>query len=290
MAIAVILWIFVSLDQSKIGKFPGAIKIENRNLSAGTVAVLSEEYAELTIQATQTKWQSLQPDQFDVFVDLKDLGAGTHEVSVSAESKISGVSISSINPKKVIVNIEPVITRELPVTVVIEGEPTAGHIVGSYKTNPATATVSAARSIVASIDQITAEVNVGGQSGLLVKNAPLQVATKLTDSVTINPKEVEVSVSIVESGRSRTVGVKPNILGTPKEGYYISAITVAPSTITIEGEADIINIIGSVDTEEININNISDNKTFNAKIRLPSNINSSTDSVQVKITIDKIAT
>lgn len=288
--IATGLWIFVSLDQSRLGKFPGAIKIDTRNLASGTVAVLSDEYAELTIQATETKWQSLQPDQFDVYVDLKDLGTGTHEIAVKAESKVSGVSIGSINPKKIIVNIEPVITRELPITVVIQGEPATGYIVGSYRANPVTATISGARTIVSSIDQITAEISLNGESGSLVRAVKLQVATKLNDNVTISPAEAEIEVSIAKSGRSRTVGVKPNIIGSPKEGYYVSAITITPSTITIEGDADTINAISSVDTQEININNINTNKTFNSTLNALSGVNFSSSSVQVNVTIGKIAT
>ncbi len=290
LVVAAGLWIFVSLDQSRSGKFPGAIKIDTRNTSSGTVAVLSEEYAELTIQATQTKWQSLQPDQFEVYVDLKDLGTGTHEVNVQARSKVNGVSISTISPKKVIVNIEPVITRELPVTVVIQGEPATGFIVGSYKADPATATISAARSIVASIDQITAEVDLNGESESLTRNVELQVANKLKDNVTVNPTNVGVSVSIVESGRNRTVGIKPNIIGSPKEGYYISAITITPSTITIEGDANVINAINSVNTEEININNVSADKTYDVGISTQSGISLSNKSVQVRIAVDKIST
>jgi len=290
VVLAVALWIFVSLDQSRSGKFPGAIKIETRNLSSGTVAVLGEQYATLTIQATQTKWNTLQPDQFEVYIDLKDLNAGTHEVDVKANSKINGVSIGSISPQRIIVNIEPVITRELPITVVVKGEPAQTFIVGSYKTNPTTATISAARSVVADIDQITAEVDVSDKSDSLVKTVPLQVTNKLTESVTISPKEVDISVLIVKSGRSRTVGIRPNIIGSPKEGYYISAITVVPSTITIEGDTNTINTIGSVDTEEININNISASKTFDATIKLISGLASTTNMVQVRVSVDKIST
>ncbi len=289
LLLAVGLWFWVSADQVRTGTFPGALKIEARNVPAGTVAILSEDYAELVLNANSDVWESLQPDSLDVYVDLENLDVGTHELQVEATSTNEDVEILNINPQKIFVSIEPIITRELPVTVVIDGNPGQGFIVGGYSVNPETVSLSGAKNILTDIDQVTAEILLDGETQSFEREVKLQAAN-INDGITFSPSTATVSISIVESGQDKTAGVKPAITGTPKDGYYVSSISVTPATVSITGSSDALSSITNISTEAIDITDINEDLTTTVGLSLPEGIASSTTEVRVKITIEKIST
>jgi len=289
LVVAIGLWFYVATDQVRTDTFPGAVKIESRNLQNGMVALLSEDYAQLTLSADRNTWQSLRPDSLSVFVDLKDLGAGTHEVNVAATTNMSQVKVNSIKPKTIFVSIEPVITREMPITVVVEGKPAEGFIVSSYSANPKNVTVTGARSVIASIDQVTAQVNLSGETESFQKDVQLQAAN-IRENITFSPTHALIDVNITKSGQNKTVGVKPNIVGAPLDGYYVSAVTVNPATINVSGSTDNLANITNVSTESINVDGLKSNLNTTINLQLPANISASVSQVSVKITIDKITT
>lgn len=283
------LWFYVSIGQVRTGTFPGAVKIEPRSVPTGMAAILSNDYAELVLSAQKNVWESLQPDSLNVFVDLSNLGEGTHEVTIQATTNNQDVDVVSVSPKTVFVSIEPIITRELPVTVVIEGEPAADHIVGGYSVNPESVTLTGARSVVAGIDQVTANIILDNESESFQKEVKLQAAN-IRENITFSPVTATVSVQIVTSSESKTAGIKPVVTGNPQDGYYVSAITVTPATVNISGNPELLTGINTISTSSIDVSGADRDITQTVTLDLPSNISSSLTEVRVKVTISKIST
>lgn len=289
LIIAIGLWLYVSAGQVRTDTFPGAIKIEPRNTPNGTVALLSEDYAELVISADESIWESLKPDSLDVFVDLENYDIGTHEVQVQATSSSQDAEIVSISPKTVFVSIEPVITSELPITVVIEGDPADGYIVGSYSANPEKVTLSGARSVITGISQVTAQIDLDGEAESFEKEVQLQ-ATNIKENITFNPSKATVKIDIVKSGQNKTVGIEPTVTGTPADGYYVSAIAVTPATVSLNGPADLLSSLSTLSTESISVDGLKSDLSTIVNLSIPSGISSSESQVNIKISISKIST
>jgi len=289
LAIAILLWLYVSANQVRTDTFPGAIKINTKNVPGSTVATLSEDYAELVLSADKNVWENIKPDSIDVYVDLSGLNIGTHEVQVQAITKNNDVKIVSVKPKKIFVSIEPIINRELPISVIINGDPKDGYIVGNFSVNPETVTISGAKSVIADIDQITASINLSGESESFQKEIDLQVKN-ISENVILTPTKVTVNIEIVTSGQNKTAGIKPTIIGSPQEGYYISSISVDPATINISGATDSLKTITNISTENISVDGLKNDATVTAKLSFTDGITSSVTEVKVKISIDKIST
>lgn len=295
LILAVILWGYVTSSQAKTGNFPGALKIRVKNTPASATINLSEDYAELKIESDNTFWNKLQPDNFDVFVDASNLPTGTHELTVQATSRIPNVKILSIKPKTVFATIEPITSLELPVDVKIDGKPADSYVVGEYLANPSKAVVSASSNILLDNLQLRARVVLDGENKTVKKNIKIDILNSKgqkinTKDITVNPAEALVQVDIVPSGQNKTVGVQPSISGNVQSGYYISSVSVSPSTVSLVGSSEALGSINSVNTEKIDVSNLSANKSFDTGLVLAGGISATPVQVRVLVNVSPINT
>lgn len=295
LLVALGLWAYVAISQAQSGNFPGALKIKIKNTPSGTTISLNENYAELKIEGDRSLWARLQPSSFDVYIDASNLTPGTHELEVQASSSVSNVRIVSITPKVVLATVESVSSLELPISVKVEGKPADNYVIGDKSAVPSRAVVSAPSDILLDDITVSARVVLDGESQTFTKKIQLEVLDKKgqalpSSKVEITPQEVAVKVEIVPSGQTKTVGVKPATEGTVGEGYYVRAITVNPSTVTIEGAPDVVGGITYLSTEQINVAGLTADKTFTANLVVPGSISATPKQVQAQVAVGQNST
>lgn len=107
---------------------------------------------------------------------------------------------------------------------------------------------------------------------------PLTVTVK-----NITPSSVKV---LLEESVSRTVRVKPIVVGIPERGYYVKSISVVPQTVDIEGASSKIRKVDTVKTEPLDITGRSETLTKDLKLDVSGmNIRTRVDEVMVKVVI-----
>ncbi len=109
---------------------------------------------------------------------------------------------------------------------------------------------------------------------------PLTVTVK-----NITPSSVKVSL---EESVSRTVKVRPIVVGIPEKGYYIKSISVVPQTVDLEGASSKIKKVDKVKTEPLDVTGRSETLTKGLKLDVSGmNIRTKVDEVKVKVVIAK---
>jgi len=109
---------------------------------------------------------------------------------------------------------------------------------------------------------------------------PLTVTVK-----NITPSSVKVSL---EESVSRTVKVRPIVVGIPEKGYYIKSISVVPQTVDLEGTSSKIKKVDKVKTEPLDVTGRSETLTKDLKLDVSGmNIRTKVDEVKVKVVIAK---
>lgn len=109
---------------------------------------------------------------------------------------------------------------------------------------------------------------------------PLTVTVK-----NITPSSVKVSL---EESVSRTVKVRPIVVGIPEKGYYIKSISVVPQTVDLEGASSKIKKVDKVKTEPLDVTGRSEPLTKDLKLDVSGmNIRTKVDEVKVKVVIAK---
>lgn len=288
------LWFYVALNQNLIAKFPGEIKIRAINVPLNLTAVYDDKEVEVKIGAAQVDWQKLSADAFSASIDLAGLAEGTHEVPVNVISTVSGITIIDKTPGKILVRLEPIITRELTVAKKIEGNAADGMVASSVEFTPEKVQVRGAKSIIDNLEEATALVKLAGQSVDFNENVSVSILDSKNNEIPdieITPNEISASIHLIKGSNVKTVGIKPTISGEPKSGFYISEITVDPSVVEITGQRNIINEIKYIETAPVNIGGLSSVLEKDVNIVIPDSvtlIGLASEKVRIKISISPV--
>lgn len=293
--IALIAWVFVSSNQSLMGKFPNQISVKVSNLSADYVAFLDDEDVEIYLMAEPSVWNTLSKDSFVATVDVAGLGEGTFDLEVKVSSNVQGVQITRVEPSKVFVNIEKIVTKDLPVNVKIDGDPADGMVVGETSADIENVKVRGPESLIKMVSEATAEVKLNGESNDFTRETTLFALSENNsklDQITFVPDKVIVSVAIVKGGNNKTVGVKLNSKNNLPDNYYISKITLSPSTVDITGQRSVLSGVNYIETESLDLSLVSSNTSKDLLLILPSGValqKGSAASTRVNIEIAKMS-
>ncbi|KKQ73761.1 MAG: YbbR family protein [Berkelbacteria bacterium GW2011_GWB1_38_5] len=242
--IAVLIWIYVGSGLAQIDTFPGKIPIDFKNSPQGLIAVSDVESVSVKIVAASALWKNLNADSFSAIIDLSGFTEGTYELPVKLNSNVSDVQIVEVSPAKVLVRLEKITEKEVPVVLQVEGKAATGFVVGDWKLKPDRVKVSGASSELGKILEATAKITLAGEKDNLqriLKVVALDSAGNEIRNLSFSPSEVEAQVPLVQASSAKTVGIKVITSGQP---------------------ADLINQISFIETKEINITGLSETKEF----------------------------
>lgn len=158
LAFAVVLWFFV-MGESRM-EVNHIVPLEYENLPE-ELMIASEVPTSVAIRISGPRalQVNLSPGDISLAVDLAGLSAGVTSFKRLEESLNipSGLKITRISPSYVDVKLERVREREVPVRVVLTGDPAVGFIVKSSKSVPGKIAVSGAESELKGVSEVVTE-------------------------------------------------------------------------------------------------------------------------------------
>jgi len=75
----------------------------------------------------------------------------------------------------------------------------------------------------------------------------------MVEGVTLDPSSVDVEITVEQKRFSRLVVVSPSLEGSPAAGYNVTAVEVQPTSVTLLGPLELLNVTSFVVTDEIDI-------------------------------------
>ena len=285
---AVFLWVYVSASENKIAEFPGTIFIEAENTPPGLAAIYDQQRVKIQIQTPFEAFNRLNADNFKASVDLSGLEKGTYEVDVKVTVNLPNVLIIEKEPDKIIVRLEPIKTKDVPVVVKFEGEAKPGFVPGEPEVTPNEVELSGAESIVNTISEAVAKIILSGEGEDFEKTVLVAVYNEKNEKQTgieFEPKSIKVKVPIISASETKTVGIKVNTQGRPKSSYFVNKIEVDPATLEVSGPESSLKSILFIETKAVDINGIEKDLEKEVDLIAPSSIALKTKRVKVKITL-----
>jgi YbbR domain-containing protein len=289
---ALVLWIAVSdaeNPQEEV-KIPGNQVIAVNVPEGLAVRNIKEPPVQLVVLADADIKSRLTASDFRVTVDLSN-ARETAEVSLSAEvlDNNRNVEIKSIIPDVVTVTLEPSTSKTVPVIPATVGNLPQGYTMPSPpQVTPSTVTVTGAKSLVDLVDRVTADVNLTGlrasltqQTGLVPRDArQLEIGR-----VTIDPARAETKLVVQQQDVTLQMPVVASLQGTVPEGYNIVGVSVEPLTVPVTGSIEATQAITAISTEPVDVSNAVRDFTRTVRIRLPSGLQATRDTVTVRVRI-----
>ena len=202
---------------------------------------------------------SVTADSFAVTIDLAtyDMSQApqVQSLKIHVRSLSDGVEVLSSTPNAVSVALDRL--DEVQVRVAIDsGLVPPGLEIGAPQLSVQRVAASGPRSLLDRVDRALATVRIDpsgidccGQVDLI----PVDIDGRRVESVELNPSTVRVQIDVNTVETSRTVPIRPLLIGAPAAGFEVGTVTADPSVVTLRGAPEVLAAIAEVLTEPIRL-------------------------------------
>lgn len=291
LVIAVALWIAVTEAENprREATFGAAIEVKPVNVPAGlAVARIDKPAVTLRISADERTLRKLTAADFVAEVDLSGVRESSDQVVIARVVGRDDVAIVEVSPLIVTVTLEPEATKQVPVRANRLGAPPLGYTVTTIVASPETVRVRGAQSLVQLVDSAVADINLTGvQTDLRLQSTltPRDAGGADIRRVRVEPANAEVRISVVQEVVSLTLVVVPELQGSVAEGYNLVSVNVDPPAIGVTGPLSVLQTLSRLTTEPIDVNGLRVDTTRTLRLRLPTGVQATRDSVNVLLRV-----
>ena len=248
ITLALILWVYATYENdapyTDIFSETITIQIQNQDVDMAVVDSV-EETVQVTIRAFQSDWDTLTANSFRATADWGGLGEGVHTVPIIVTCSDPTVTIISVQPEAMYVELEPIIARTAQIDLRLTDEDSLalGYVLGTPAVSPTTVTISGPESVIEKVSSVRATLSLLDKSESIDQDVvliALDANGEIVGGVTIYPEKTHVSIELEQTLTSREVAVRASTTGQPARGYFISGLSTDPATITVIGPPSIV--------------------------------------------------
>lgn len=265
-----------SEDPTELRTFANPIPVEIRNLSEDMTTYGAENTrVRVEIQAPRSVWNNLQAENIEAYIDMSDVATGTFKIPVQINLSAAPATITDVIPKDIEITAERIAEREVKVTIAVDGIPALGFVSRQTEIAPTAIRIRGPASQVHRVTEARINISIEGrQTDLRSDYTPalLDENGEKVSGLEIVPGSVTVHVPIVQWLNTRDVPVNPTLVGQPAFGYRIANIRIQPQIVTVWGRADVLNSSGTLQTEQINYEGITQTLQTTVTLQLPSGL------------------
>lgn len=294
------LWIYVTnienpIKSYELGRVPVEIKNVDSLKDAGLALAPNQEfYVNLKIEGNSQDLFRVDKSDFTISVDLSEfvLKNGENKIAVNIESVPSTVKIKNSNGLAITVNTEAYATKEVPVKSKINVMSKSSYYVATPVFSPETIVVSGAESLVNNVTKVVAEGEESNAVKTIIKDyivIPVDEDDNEIKGVQLSQKWAEATIQI---NQGKTVPIKINTTGILGKGLKLKSISSTITEIGITGSEAVLNSINEIETETINLSEITDSTNIDVALGIPDGIliHNGENSITVNIVLEKVKT
>ncbi|HLS59661.1 MAG TPA: CdaR family protein [Virgibacillus sp.] len=302
LVFACLLYYFVDMDitpQLSETRVPGAVEqTEVLNDVPVNIRIDSDRYVVsgvpefVTVSldgANSVLTPTIRQRNFEVYVDLEELGEGTHTVDLEYTKVPSELSVF-IEPKTIEVEIEERASEDFPVSVdfINKDQLPEGYELSEVVVNPEQVTITSSRSVIDQIAIVQVYIDVAGLTES-VNNREIPVNVYDSSGNVLNarvePESVVVSVNV--DNPSKEVPVEILTTGELPEGYELISIDPKVEHVEIYGTSEALEETNEVSTVEVDLSKVNKTGTIDVELDLPEGLKSSEETVEVDVKIEQ---
>ena len=248
-----------------------------------------------TVRSNQAN--SVKASDFNVYIDLNDYSiTGSVPVYVELKNTENGGTIQDIvaKPSVVHVTVEDLQTKKFTLTTHRRGKEKDGYIVSSIHTEPEIIYATGAESAIGRISSVGVLINVDGLSEstsgkekVVFYDANGKTIDDL-ENVSLSQQEAEYTVVV---HKKKDLQISATTVGTPQNGYSLEGISVSPKTVSVSGNENLLEGIGSITLPALDISSVNSDvvKKYSLEDFLPKGLSLTepNNTVTVKAKIQK---
>lgn len=283
-------WLYVTVEQGPEVERIFKVNLTYRNLTPGLTFLEPLGSVEIKARGSRQRLINLKENSFVAYVDLSGLSEGPHSVEVLVEAP-PFVKIIEVFPSRISVFLDKVVRVERNIRIEFIGSPKEGYVIEEPEMNPDKITIEGPSKKIEAIRDVSVVVDITNiDSDMSISSIP-RIKDALgneIEGISITPSIVYITIKVKSILSSKVVPITPNLIGNTPSDYGIKSIVVSPSVITLLGSMNKLKDINFIETEEINITNLTSSKNITAKIIVPDGVEIKGPSeVTVQILVEK---
>ncbi|MEX0625186.1 MAG: CdaR family protein [Chloroflexota bacterium] len=217
-------------------------------------------------------------ESFAVTIDLAtyDMSQAPQVQSLKIQVRplSDGVEVLSFTPNAVSVALDRL--DQVQVRIAVDsGDVPAGLEISSAQLSVQEVTASGPQSLLDRVDRALATVRID-PSGIdccgQVDLVPVDIDGRRVESVELNPSTVRIQIEVNTVETSRTVPIRPLLIGAPAAGFEVGTVTADPSVVTLRGGPEVLATIGEVLTEPISLSDSNSTLRATGTLVLPEGV------------------
>jgi YbbR domain-containing protein len=196
LLLAVGLWVFVNAGQHSSVE-PFNIPISYRGLPPGFVITNQHpDFVKIGISGPQTLLSLVDPGRLMLKLDLRGVGVGqaSFKIGVDSFNVPRGTVVSSISPSQIVLDVDKIVMRDLPIHAVTIGTPADGYRIGPIEITPPRVSVSAPSREIANLETVDTEAI--DATGIATEAERVAAITSAGGMMRIEPSEVMVKIGL----------------------------------------------------------------------------------------------
>ncbi len=195
VALALVAWIFV--NSGRTVEIKRSVKIQYVQIPSGLVFQRTPlKELKVTLAGSIYRLRTIRDEDLTYLVDLSHMRAGPTKVEFEPDALRLplDVEVNSVNPRIFNVHLEETSVQTLPVQLIVEGKPKAGHMVTYTRLNRESVGVSGPKSVVSKLGSVELKISVEGKdAGFHEKALP---KANISDTEVLDEVIVEVGIDV----------------------------------------------------------------------------------------------
>lgn len=291
-----VFWMFVVSLENTFLQLPEEVPVQVFNQAEDLALVGDLGGVQLTLRTENgVLLRNLRANDFEAYIDLRDVGVGQNRLPVSVTTRNSQVNVARVTPSEMDVRLEPVREKLVTLKLVVQGAPPRGFRVESSKLSRESVTISGAESVLKTIAEAKASVALDGTERSEVTKKPViqffNIEKQVVSGIKIVGEEPEVLISVTQSEVEKTVGVKPIFTGALVD-QVLKKVSVEPAVLVITGSPEVLEKIETLDTPKIDLSGVNGSFERRVKVVLPAAVKllvGQKAEVLVKVEVEKLS-
>jgi YbbR domain-containing protein len=283
---AVLLWFYiVNQDTLATGRNMQEVNLQYRNVPQN-YTVNGPEKVSVKVWGSYGDTGSII-----AYADLAGLGKGRHTVPVNV-SPVKGAMFTSVRPDKVEIQLEDLRQHIIPVGYEISKHPPTGYILDQVVSSPATCVIKGQQEVVDKVVSVAASLDLSNARDVTCFKTVLRAkdarGSVISQGITLVPQTVEIYAVVQKRQDVKKVPVKPQISGSPAEGFLVGDIKVDPAEVTVLGDQTKVDAVKEISTGTVDIKDAKENLTREAELNKTEGIIIRPEHVSVTVTVEKV--
>lgn len=296
LILAVLIWGIAVRAGDPVNQLFLRLPIEPIGRPADSSVTVTPDTVEVVLEGPASVLNNLTTDDFSAVVDLTEVGSGDTVVPIQIRHNVSSVEIALQLPEDTRVQIERIVSREIPVQVEVRGTAARGYVLGEPFADPSTIPVTGVATRVEALTEARVTLFLDNpQQDVILSRRPVfydrQGNIASVNNLDVGSEEVVVNIPVNQLAGYAAKPIIVDWTGEPARGYRLLDVRVEPDSVLVTGSPEQLDALSRVRTEPIDINGLKESTTIPVALDLPEGIQ--LDEVQpviVEIEIEPILT